>query len=145
MGLGLPEGSMTITRLPFNSRALPTAPIEGQAYHRQIFGDDEMLDGAEVANAVAALDAGGGETNYVSAVFAASATIQQLEAQRGDAVNLVYFVSDGNPSPANSQPVSLLTQVSASLKAQASVNGVALGDPIDPKYLDALDNTGGRC
>ena len=142
MSLGLPEGSATITVLPFNSRALPTAPIDGQAYPREIFGDNEVLTEADVDASLAALHAGG-ETNYVSAVFAAMGTIQQLEAQRGDAVNLVYFLSDGNPFPANSQPVSLLTQVSAQLKAQASVHGVALGDLVDPKYVDALDNTGG--
>ena len=142
MSLGLPEGSATITVLPFNSRALPTAPIDGQAYPREIFGDNEVLTEADVDASLAALHAGG-ETNYVSAVFAAMGTIQQLEAQRGDAVNLVYFLSDGNPFPANSQPVSLLTQISAQLKAQASVHGVALGDLVDPKYVDALDNTGG--
>ncbi len=142
MSLGLPEGSATITVLPFNSRALPTAPIDGVAYPRMIFGDDEVLDGADVDASLAALQAGG-ETNYVAAVFATMGTIQQLEAQRGDAVNLVYFLSDGNPFPANSQPVSLLTQVSAQLKAQASVHGVGLGDLIDPQYINALDNTGG--
>ena len=142
MGLGLPEGSMTITVLPFNSRALPTAPVDGQAYPRVIFGDNEVLNAADVDASLAALNAGG-ETNYVAAVFAAMGTIQTLEQQRGDAVNLVYFLSDGNPFPANSQPVSLLTQVSAQLKAQASVHGVALGELVDPQYVNALDNTGG--
>ena len=142
MNLGLPEDALTITVLPFNSRALPTDPIDGQTYPRVIFGDDETLSASDVDTALANLNAGG-ETNYVAAVFAATGTIQQLEAQRGDAVNLVYFLSDGNPFPANSQPVSLLTQASTTLKAQASVHGVGLGDLIDPQYVNAIDNTGG--
>ncbi len=142
MSLGLPEGALTITVLPFNSRALPTEPIDGYAYPRIILGDNETLSASDVDAALASLNSGG-ETNYLAAIGAATGTIQTLEAQRGDAVNLVYFLSDGNPFPANTQPVSVLNSFSTTLKAQAFVHGVALGDLIDPQYVNAIDNTGG--
>ncbi len=38
--------------------------------------------------------------------------------------------------------MNVLNAFSATLKAQASVHGVGLGELIDPQYLNAIDNTG---
>ncbi len=139
---GIPEGALTITVIPFNSRAAPTEPVDGEVFPIETFGDNEVLDASLVDASLTGL-ASGGETNYIAAIFAATGTILQLEAQRGDANNLVYFLSDGNPFPEAGQSPPQLSALSTTLKSQADVHGIALGELVETEFLDAVDNTGG--
>lgn len=137
---GVSQDDLTITVLPFNGRALPTEPVEGTPYFSQTFTGTDLTQG----NIDSALDdlQGGGETNYISAIFAAGGVIQQNDPTLSEN-NIIYFLSDGDPFPQNTQPVAVLEAVSAQVKQFAQIHGVAIGEDVDPSFVDALDNTGG--
>ena len=152
IGYGIPDGQLTITVLPFNSRANPTEPvgvlneetgeIDIQSFPIETFGDNEVLDAADVDASLSAL-AAGGETNYIAAIFAAAGTAQVLDPLNQE-TNLFYFLSDGNPFPlTQNTEAQLQTFSGAFLHPRGDVHGIAIGSEIDPIYLDAVDNTGG--
>ena len=139
----VPEGTLTVTILPFDSRAAPTDTVGGtEALPISTFGDDENLSELDIDATLETLNSGG-ETNYIAAIFGAQGTLANLEAQYGQATNLVYFLSDGDPFPLAGQSPPVLSALSAGLKADAYVHGVALGDLVDLSFVDAIDNTGG--
>jgi len=140
MASGIDEDNLSITVLPFNGRALPTEPVDGVPLFSQTFTGAGLLDGG-IDSALDGL-AAGGETNYVSAIFAAGGVIQQQDPTFSEN-NIIYFLSDGNPFPENSQPPQLLESVSAQVKAFAQIHGIAIGEVVDPSYVEAFDNSGG--
>ena len=142
---GIPEENLTISLIPFNGRALPTDPSDesGTSYDRSIFqSGDGSLTQTAIDDALTVLE-GGGQTNYLSAIFATRGTLDLVGGSLPNTENIVYFLSDGNPFPAGSQPASLLSGLTTQLLPHASIHGIAIGEVVDPQYVDAIDNTDG--
>ena len=145
MASGIPEENLTISLVPFNGTALPTQPADetGLSFDRTIFqSGDGSLSETAINDALGVLD-GGGQTNYIAALFATAGTLQLVGGNQPNTENIVYFLSDGNPFPEGSQPPQLLSGLAAQFLPNAHIHGVAIGEVIDPSYVDAIDNTGG--
>lgn len=150
LSLGLPEGSVKISIIPFNDPADLEAPVPGTGFPVITFdAADANPVLSDVTDALGALEANG-ETNYLAAVGATSQTVLLDEALNGDAENIVYFLSDGNPFP-QVQPAPVIGGFATYLKSQATVHAVGLlNQGIDPAvriedttFLDPIDNSGG--
>ncbi|MEM7211729.1 MAG: Ig-like domain-containing protein, partial [Pseudomonadota bacterium] len=150
LSLGLPEGSVKISIIPFNDPADLEAPVPGTGFPVFTFDSaDANPILSDVTDALGALEANG-ETNYLAAVGATSQTVLLDEAFNGDAENIVYFLSDGNPFP-QAQPAPVIGGFATYLKSQATVHAVGLlNEGIDTAvriedttYLDPIDNSGG--
>ena len=142
---GIPEENLTISLVPFNGTALPTQPADesGLSFDRTIFqsGDGSLSESA-INDALGVLD-GGGQTNYIAALFATAGTLQLVGGNQPNTENIVYFLSDGNPFPEGSQPPALLSSLASQFLPNAHIHGVAIGEVINPDFVDAIDNTGG--
>ncbi|MEM7057190.1 MAG: Ig-like domain-containing protein [Pseudomonadota bacterium] len=142
---GIPPENLTISLVPFNGAALPTQPSDqsGLSFDRTIFqSGDGSLTQTAIDDALTVLE-GGGQTNYIAALFATAGTLQLVGGSQPNTENIVYFLSDGNPFPEGSQPPSLLAGLSAQVLPNAKIHGVAIGEVINPDFVDAIDNTGG--
>ncbi|MEO1492827.1 MAG: Ig-like domain-containing protein [Pseudomonadota bacterium] len=149
---GIPDGNLTITVLPFNSRAAPTEPVEIfneeteefdlTSFPIETFGDNELLSSVDINASLGALEPGG-ETSYLSAIFAAAGTAQQLDPFNQEN-NIFYFVSDGDPFPITPNTELQIDQFSSLfLHPRGDVHAIAVGDTIDTQYIDGVDNTDG--
>lgn len=152
MEFGIPDGNLTITVLPFNSRAAPTEPVEvfneetGEfdltSFPIETFGDNEQISALDINTSLGALEPGG-ETSYLSAIFAAAGTAQQLDPFNQEN-NIFYFVSDGDPFPITPNTEAQIDQFSSLfLHPRGDVHAIAVGDVIDTQYIDGVDNTDG--
>ncbi len=142
---GIPEQNLTISLVPFNGAALPSQPSDesGLSFDRTIFqSGDGSLTQTAIDDALTVLE-GGGQTNYIAALFATAGTLQLVGGSQPNTENIVYFLSDGNPFPEGSQPPQLLEGLAAQFLPNAKIHGIAIGEVINPDFVDAIDNTGG--
>ncbi len=150
LSLGLPEGSIKISIIPFNDPADLSAPVPGTGFPVFSFGDTVTApELSEITDLLATLEPLG-QTNYLAAVGATSQAVLQNEIQNGDTTNIVYFLSDGNPFP-QAQPPQVIGGFAGFLKSQATVHSIGLLNVgideavriSDTTFLDPLDNSGG--
>ncbi|RDE05311.1 VCBS domain-containing protein [Sphingomonas aracearum] len=135
--LGYSPDDVTVTVVPFNSKAnpadwvssKPTPNIQTQTFQLGSGGIDPFLK---------TLDAGGG-TNYEEALQGVIEKLQVLDPT-GVEGNIVYFLSDGEPNPVNSfgDEIELLNT-----KYHALMSAIGVGASVPLQYLDMIDNTGG--
>jgi VCBS repeat-containing protein len=145
VALGLADGSFTISLIPFSSTVniVDPDPSDQNFNFVQTFGDDETVDGAAIGAAISLLQPEA-ETSYIRALSATNAIIAQQEAIYGDANNIVYFLSDGDPFPVQTEPLLFIEILGQQLQAQATSHAIGIGALVDDTtFLDPIDNTGG--
>ena len=138
--IGIPDDNVTVSILPFSSTDAPTDGL----FQALTFGGagNMALTQSSVDDVLDQLIPNG-ETDYLAAIGATTASVQTLEASFGDANNNVYFLSDGEPTPPGSQPPLFIDIFSQTLRAEASVHAIGLGTDVSTTFLDPMDNTGG--
>ncbi|QZH76054.1 MAG: cadherin-like domain-containing protein [Erythrobacter sp.] len=145
--LGFPPGNVTVTIVPFNNTADPTTVASaGGAFSTTTFSSGNI---AGINSYLTGLDYGG-TTNYEAALDSVLAELAVLDPT-GTENNFVYFLSDGIPTVPSgtiAQRIAAYTDEVQDLIVNygAQISGIGLdgsATPLDPQFLNALDNTGG--
>ncbi|MEM7213785.1 MAG: Ig-like domain-containing protein, partial [Pseudomonadota bacterium] len=142
---GFPEGSVTISIVPFSTTSAPDATGDDVSTFTLDTTDDAgTTDVDDISAALGALS-GGGFTNYVEALGATVDLLNTVDPS-GNETNVVYFLSDGQPfasTATGNQTEAEIAAAAAPLHAIAQVSAFEIGDVDALQFLDALDNTGG--
>lgn len=146
IALGYPEGSVTVSIVPFSTVSSPDATGDDVSTITLDTTDDTTTDEDLTAITAALNDlSGGGFTNYLLAINAANNLVDTLPS----GTNIVYFLSDGTPTIRDNtgrittQTVADITAASAELRSKASISAFEIGNVNALEFLDAIDNTGG--
>ena len=149
LALGFPDGAVTISIVPFSTTVAPDATGDNFLTFTLDASDDMATTDQQDINAALSDLTGGGFTNYIAALGQANSIINNLQAANGDATNLVYFLSDGQPTVRDargviiSQSVEDIAAAAAPLQEIAQISAFEIGNVDALDFLDALDNTGG--
>lgn len=146
---GFPDGSVTISIVPFSTVSGPDATGDDSSTFILDASDDAGGSDVDDVNAALADLNGGGFTNYVAALEEAHSVISGLDPA-GEETNVVFFLSDGQPTVRDLSTGQIVTQTEAEiaaaaapLQAVAQISGFEIGNVNALEFLNALDNTGG--
>jgi VCBS repeat-containing protein len=146
---GFAEGSVSISIVPFSTVSGPDAT--GDDSSTFVLDDSDDAGTTDVDDINAALDdlSGGGFTNYVEALGEATSILNGLDPTDSE-TNVVFFLSDGQPTVRDLSTGQITTQTEAEiaaaaapLQAIAQISAFEIGNVDALQFLDALDNTGG--
>ena len=146
---GFPDGSVSVTVIPFSTTSAPDATGDAVSTFTIDTSDDAGSTDVNDINAAINGLTGGGFTNYVEALGAAEDALNSLDPTNSD-TNVVYFLSDGQPTVRDPITNQITTQTEAQIAAAAApvqaiaqISAFEIGNVDALQFLDALDNTGG--